>query len=304
MGRPMGGQAIRLWRKALAGLAGLAALGVAAGFLGALHPVGDSFSVFRPVFAGLALASGLALRPRGPRLAVMVALTLLLGWHGWQGLRPDWQGASRLTLYQKNLYFQNDARDSLLADLRARSADIVTLQEVSNANAALLEALRADYPHQLYCPLSPNLGEVVLSRHPFVPDTSECSRRDALAIVQVAAPAGPVWIISVHLGWPWPRGQAAQVTRALPHLSSVSGPAVVAGDFNAVAWSYTVARIASATQTRRVGRQLATLRLPVTGIPIGIDHVLSTGPGRVRTLPLLGSDHAGLWAELDPWATE
>jgi len=91
------------------------------------------------------------------------------------------------------------------------------------------------------------------------------------------------------------------MSKALPSLDVISGPAVIAGDFNAVAWSAAVAQVSRRAGVRRVGRRVATFALPFGGLPVGIDHVLASGPGRIAPLKRLGSDHVSLWAELAPW---
>ena len=289
-------------RTVLIGIAWCAGLAVLAGALGALHPVGDSLAVLRVPVAGVALLCGFALR-RMWRVALVGVMAAILAWHGWQSLRPQWQGDAPLTLYQKNLLSVGGAGVEWMVQLRQTGADIVTLQELGWNNSYLLDYLSDLYPHQLHCPLPPNLGEAVLSRYPFVEGTKVCSDRDGLAVVQVDAPDGPVWVVSVHLSWPWPHDQAHQIGLILPALERVSGPVVVAGDFNSVAWSHTVQRIGTAAGARRIGPHTATFRLPKVGLPIGIDHILSSGPGRITRLPLLGSDHHGLLAGIDPYVT-
>jgi endonuclease/exonuclease/phosphatase (EEP) superfamily protein YafD len=279
----------------------VAALAVAAGFAGFLHPAGDSIAVFRIPLSVLGLAAALLMRPTLPRLLLIAGQGAVLAGLVWGALRPDWDGSARLTLYQQNLLFSRPDNAAWLAEVTAREPDVLTLQEVSERNLVVLDALRARYPFQLHCPLWDILGEAVLSRYPFVEGTQMCSDRDGLAAVQIAAPAGAVWIVSLHVSWPWPHGQAGQLDDVLPMLDAVDGPVVVAGDFNAVAWSHALDRVGARVDAQRIGRLTATFALPYGGMPVGIDHVLSSGQGRVTALPRLGSDHRGLWAELDPW---
>jgi endonuclease/exonuclease/phosphatase (EEP) superfamily protein YafD len=173
--------------------------------------------------------------------------------------------------------------------------DFIVFQEVSDSNRPILDQLRDAYPFQIDCPLDSNLGEAVLSRHPSVAGTGFCSGRDGLAAMQVRTPNGLVWAASVHLSWPWPKGQAAQVDQILPDVARLSGPAVMAGDFNAAAWSHTVSRMGAASGTQRRGPYRASFHLPALGWPVGLDHVLASSDfsTAVRRMPKAGSDHHG-----------
>ncbi|MFZ7093386.1 endonuclease/exonuclease/phosphatase family protein [Primorskyibacter sp. 2E233] len=268
---------------------------ILAGFGGALHPAGDALAVFRVPFLLLfALAVIWSMWPRKLRwpLAGLAMLGLLP--HVWW---PTTMGEG-LTLYQQNLLWNRTEYDAWLAAVRAARPDFLTLQEVSEKNLALLDALRPLYPYQHHCPFGPELGEAVLSRHPLIEGSTRCSGRDGFAAAQVDLGGAPIWLVSLHLTWPWPYDQAQQVASLLPELRALEGPVILGGDFNSVAWSHTLARVAEATRTKRVGRYVKTFSLPGIGLPIEIDHVLAPqGKGqRLRPLPKLGSDHHGLWA--------
>ncbi len=284
--------------KAVAILAGLAVL---VGFAGKWHPIGDSLAVFRVEFTvTCALAT---IWSDGSRLIRWGITVLCLGLFTTHVVKSVQWGTSDFdfTLYQQNLLFnRSDDGAGVLEVVRQRLPDFVTFQEVSVTNRPILDALRPDYPSQHLCPLGDALGEAVLSRHPKIEGSGFCSARDGLAGMQVETPFGPVWVVSVHLSWPWPKGQADHVKQVLPYLKTLDGPIVMAGDFNAVAWSYTLRQVQSASGTKRVGPYRASFHLPVIGLPIGIDHVLTT-PGYAQTVSRLdknGSDHHGLWAEL------
>jgi len=281
-----------------AAVLGLAA--VAAGYGGALHPAGDSLAVFR---VPLAAATGLVLlilrRPHRlvwPGLA-LVALALLP--RLW-ALRPvEAAEPAGLAIYQKNLLWLVGDPRPLAADILARAPDIVTLQEVGARSRTLLAALHDSYPYQHVCPYRRVGGTAVLSRWPAVPGSALCG--NGLTALRLDTPGGPVWAVSLHLRWPWPYPQARQVGQLAAVLRGLDGPKVIGGDFNAVAWSHTLARIAAASGTRRAGHEAATFALPYGGVGVGLDHVLASGarPGSIEVLDRLGSDHRGVLA----WVT-
>ena len=270
-----------------------------ASFCGDVHPLGDSLAVFRVPLALLALGAGLLTRRPGWLLAVSGTAALVLGGHLWSGrgaaLTPD--RAPVFTLYQQNLLWNRGVvGPRWLAAVEAASPDALTLQEVSDGNQIVLDALRADYPTQVSCPGPKIGGPAVLSRWPAMPGTAFCNTLDRLAMVQVQTPAGPVWVVSLHQRWPWPDGQGPQSRRLAADLARVRGDAVViGGDFNAVAWARSVARIARASGAQRVGPHGTTFHIPPVDWPVGIDHVLGTFPAlSVQVMPKFASDHHGL----------
>ena len=293
---------VRKIRK-IAGAGALIALAaVLAGYGGALHPVGDSLAVFR---VPLALLGGLALlvwRPRGAVTLAGLAVVALAVLPRLWALSPVQAGpaarVSGLAVYQKNLLFTLRDPARVVADIRARAPDIVTLQEVSRRNRAVLDALQAEYPYQQYCDYRAVGGPAVLSRWPAVPGSAFCAQ--GLAGLQVETPDGRAWAMALHLRWPWPHGQAEQIAELTPLLRGLDGPVVIGGDFNAVAWSRAVARVEVASGTRRAGTETATFALPYGGMGVAIDHVLASGsaPGTIEVLDRLGSDHRGVLARV------
>ncbi|WP_095589898.1 endonuclease/exonuclease/phosphatase family protein [Actibacterium ureilyticum] len=276
-------------------LLGVLAVILAAGFGGGLHPAGDSLAVFRVPVAAAMLLVWLIWRPRGPwgALPALFAAAAMVGVIVASVPRV---GAGPLRLYQRNLLHTNTAAEQLAEDIRTRRPDVVTLQEVSDRNAALLQMLARDYPHQVLCPFSGWNGIAILSRYPFRPGSDSCSERRSFASARVVAPQGVFRLYSVHLYWPWPHGQVPQRDRLMADLAAQDGPFVIAGDFNMVPWSRTLAELRRASGTQLAGPVRATRWLG--GLPLPIDHVLAPGGGRVKRLDRLGSDHAGLWAEI------
>lgn len=276
----------------------LAALPVLAGFLGRLHPAGDSFAVFRlPLAGALALAAVLCILSGARRLggAGLALAALAAALPLWAMLAPGPVGGD-LRVYQKNLLFRNDDLPGLMADIRATDPDVITLQEVSAANETLLSGLRDGWPHQLLCPFARVGGTAVLTRLPPIPGRTICA--PGLSAVEVTGPQGPLWLVSVHLHWPWPYRQAAHLKELLALVETMEGPVVMAGDFNMVAWSDALAALRWAAGVDHARPSRGTyigfdpwLRLP-------IDHVLAPGGGRMETRPALGSDHLGLLAEV------
>ena len=175
--------------------------------------------------------------------------------------RPE-AGAASIRLYSANLWVRNGDVDAIAASIRQADADVVMLIELGDATAPHLEALVGDYPHRIASPRidRPNgdVRSVIASRYPLValprPDTFEAVGATAMT------PLGPVNLVSVHLTRPWPFeeswGQISQTMALDEMLQGLSGPVVVAGDFNSVS----NARIGSMVQ-RDIGLR------PAAGFP-------------------------------------
>lgn len=267
------------------------------GLGGALHPIGDSFAVLRPqvlgIFAGLSGALwGLRAKVWAGLGAVTLAFlapTMVIGF--WQTEEPG-----PLTLYQKNLLMTNPVLAEVEADIRAMAPDIVTLQEVSSVNRSLMAALEDVLPQQQYCPYGKN-GGMGVATHFRTIAPGFCAL--GMAALQVEGPEGPLWIVSVHLAWPWPFRQAWHLKKILPQIEGLEGPMIVAGDFNMVRWSDALQRVRTAGRVQAAGRILGSFPVLPGIYALPIDQVMSPGGGQTELRPLLGSDHLGIFARLN-----
>lgn len=276
----------------------LAILSLVAGYLGWLHPLGDSLSVGRAVAALAVLILSVAASFVGLRMAAFGGLLLAMLTGAQVFLAYNWPGPpGRYLVYQKNMLFKNDDLAGLEADIRAAAPQIVTLQEVSKPNLALLEALKDSYPHQLSCPGRAVGGTAIVTALTPVPGTEVCG--PGLAAMQVVSGDERFWVVSVHMHWPWPYSQADHVDLLVPILSQLKGPAIMAGDFNMVRWAHSVTQLAASLDVRPGGPTIGTYQGLSSLIPLAIDHVFSTRSGRVSLRGLVGSDHFGLLAEME-----
>ena len=272
----------------------LGALGLVGGFLGAYHPAGDSLAVFRPyALAALFFALfGFVLWKQ--KLLTYVSLGLLA--YGGYSLRAQFVSPAQVagfTLMQHNNLFTNDTR-ALVDYARATAPDIITLQEITTSSVAQLAAMRTDYPYQVICPFASVGGVAILSKFRFIGAQGEgCLEGLGMVSARVQIPAGEVTVVSLHLNWPWPYGQQAQLSEVLPALNALKGPVFIGGDFNMVAWSHTVARIKAATNTEVIGGMRFTKSLFSGLLQLPIDHVLAPAnwPASASIGPRLGSDH-------------
>lgn len=296
-------------RGGLRALWALWALTLAGGFLGALHPAGDSLAVGRlqVLTAGAILLAGL-LAAGMPRLAGLTAVALLLAggatWAAWRGGAAAGEGA--FALYQKNLLYVGGDRTALIADIRAADPDLITLQEAVAGDPdddAMLAGLADRWPHQLRC-RSNAVGDVaILSRHAFLPGSTLCDEHDSHAVARLVLPgAGEVTVVALHLAWPWPFRQAGQLAGLRARLDGLAGPVIVAGDFNMQPWGRPLGLLARSAGAVRVGGYGTTYARFGPLAPVIIDHVLLPAGWQAQagTRPEFGSDHRGVVARFGP----
>lgn len=270
-------------------------------YFGAFHPLGDSLAVFRgPLAAISAVAVVLLARSRAKSLAVLAAVLVLLSAYTVLAPRLEYSNAleAPYALYQKNMWFRMSSIQPLSDDILDQAPDFIALQEVSRRNLPILANLKTQYPAQVFCKFAGVGGVAVASRWPAVAGTKRCSTDRGMAAIQVETPDGPVWVVSLHLHWPYPHSQAAHVRVLEPYLAALDGPVVLGGDFNMVPWSHTMRVITAATDTHRIG--VPQYSLPLKGLyTLPIDHVLinrNAKPASTSKRPLLGSDHFGVLA--------
>lgn len=262
--------------------------GVVLGFAGVLHPAADSLSLLRMPLAALCLILALL-----PLRRVWRGLLLVAAIAGLMTTLPSslsGRAGGDLVIYSKNLWFRNDQLPALAADIQASGAEVVTLQEVSDHNRALLALLADEFPNQHLCRFSGWSGVAVLSRHAIT--DSRCTDRRAVAAARIDRDGEPVWIAAVHLPWPYPYGNASAARSGAALLAELTGPVVMAGDFNIFPWAHSVQEMAAAVGLQTAGPIRPTYWL--RRVPLFLDHIHAPGGGTVQYRQLLGSDHAGI----------
>ncbi|TDK93687.1 endonuclease/exonuclease/phosphatase family protein [Mycolicibacterium mucogenicum] len=196
------------------------------------------------------------------------------------------------------------------------SADIVALQELTPAALARLEAVGLDrtFPHRALREMDEPGGVGLWSRYPI----SDVRIDDGFwlgmlaADVHVPEAPAPARVLTVHLSAPWPdplqgwRDDLARLAGTLLKAARAStGPVLLAGDLNATP---------DMREFRRLLRQgyqdagaqagagvVRTHPSDIAAPPVfAVDHILTRGyvATSLRTLPVPGSDHRALLAEL------
>lgn len=284
----------------------LGLLGLAASFGGALHPVGDSLAVFRGQMAVGVVLLAVIVWAHGARrsgvLGAVVALccgltvwpSLVIPAFAKTGVAPD----ASILVYQKNMSFRMSDTGALTADIREAEPTHITLQEVDPDNRVILVDLAFEFPSQLLCGENRGVGGMaVLSRWPRTKAEPVCNW--GFAAMQVQGPGAPVWVVSVHLNWPYPHSQAKQVSQLLPVLDGLDQPVIIGGDFNMVPYAAASRQIRKAAGVRAMPGLHDSYPRFGPLLPLAIDHVWATRVTAVEMRPLLGSDHKGILARIE-----
>ncbi|WP_282609786.1 endonuclease/exonuclease/phosphatase family protein [Pelagibius sp. Alg239-R121] len=295
--------------------AGLAAAALAFGFFAPWLPVADSFAHFRfHLILALAIAAVALVLLRAPVRAMLAAALIMPGISGLAPALPaatsvlDPKADTDFTLVQLNLNFRNRTAKEAVRLIRESDADVVTLQEVSFFVWQTVSDLNQDYPYSVVCQFRRVGAVAVFSRLPFptgLGPVRGCIIGEGLSWIRVEVGDRTVTVASIHLHWPFPFGQAAQVERLEGHLQALPRPVVIGGDFNAAPWSHSVNRIGEAADASVVEGLRLTIYRPslrwAPGLGLPIDHIL-VGPelaavSAVRG-PAVGSDHLPVIARL------
>ena len=176
-------------------------------------------------------------------LGALTALVLTLAvWPQWfpKASAPD-PDAAVVRIYSANLFYLNNDTARIRRSIEAADADIVVLIELASDPAASIDELLAGYPHRAASMrLDQTRGpsrSLVASRWPLTVRADPPDGLHAVAAT-VRTPLGPVNVVGVHLTRPWPFqhswGQISQTMALEAVVKDLTGPVVVAGDFNSV----------------------------------------------------------------------
>ncbi|MDH5765616.1 MAG: endonuclease/exonuclease/phosphatase family protein [Gammaproteobacteria bacterium] len=282
-------------------------------FLSPVFPLADSISHFRFQLVILLIVLVVLTALLGKRCLVVaglvVAVSCIFSFVSYSMFSPARVESGKyqvLKLMQLNLLFMNRDLKAVAQLARDRDVDVITLQEVNHHTGRVLSLLQQDYPYQVRCSFQAVGSVAVLSRLPLASTQSRgCLNEDGVAWLRVRVGQQALTISSVHLHWPFPFSQWAQVERLESQLGDLPQPVIMAGDFNAAPWSQAVSRLASASQTEVAPGLYFSFYLNMFGavLPVGlpIDHVLLPRGFIVDTMalgPKVGSDHYSVFASI------
>jgi endonuclease/exonuclease/phosphatase (EEP) superfamily protein YafD len=286
--------------------------------LALMAPLGwpfELFSHFRVQYAVAALVLSVLFAWR--RSAVPALLALVIGgWHALPGfVAPSGSAVTQecagpaLTVATVNVQFSNTRPEAFRAWLATRPADVLVIQEVTEAWAAELESLPA-YPYRHVTSREDPYGLALLSRWPVVSVTRVDLAGDGLPSLAGIVDTGGqrIRFLGLHTHWPLTPALAAARDEALQGAAALASaadlPVVVLGDLNLTPDSPAFDRLLAQgglQDTLRGRGWNPTWLAGFWPLALRIDHVLvspSLCVERAEVGPAIGSDHRPVVATL------
>lgn len=208
-----------------------------------------------------------------------------------------------------NVWCENDEHDAFIRLVESTDADILIVQEATDAWAQALSGLADRWPHRLAHPAPGPRGMIILSRIPLTdtevavhPVTGHCT---LAATVEVDG--RPMRMLAVHTFRPGLRHGsrllADELRQVIEMAGDDTGDLVVIGDLNTTMWSSTYTEFAKALGLVNLRRGIGILPSWSRVVPwlsaIPIDHCLVGTDLRgieFGLLPIAGSDHDAIRA--------
>jgi endonuclease/exonuclease/phosphatase (EEP) superfamily protein YafD len=211
-----------------------------------------------------------------------------------------------LKLLSFNLLSTNPNGEELARFIAGSGVDVAVLMEaapIADHNAIL----QASYPYYAGCDDGSRCGGVViLSRTPLADITVRSMSgvwQNRLVTASTTIAGQRVNIVAAHLVKPYFDDFAAEeLSRLGAVVDGLEGPLVLAGDFNAAAWSDSIDALVRRRHLAPGPFYPATwpVRLGPLGVPI--DNIFARGPLVIDTVSAIadpmGSNHRGLMAEI------
>jgi endonuclease/exonuclease/phosphatase (EEP) superfamily protein YafD len=292
-------------------MAGAAAASIA----GALAPLGWPFELFAH-FRWQLFVAGVVLLPvalilRRPWMLIAALVTVALQWAPWWaadggpkvGQPAACEGKTEISVATVNVWFRNGEHDSALEWLKANPADVVLVQEVTAAWAAVLATTKQQYPQQKFLPREDPYGIALLSRWPLDQVVAVDFAADGLpsVVARVNVRGRQVLIVGLHTHWPLlrdlqrSRDSALLQAAAMSRLSST--PTVLLGDLNLTPYAPAFRRLVDRSGLKDAFASQAwrpTWQAGFWPLALPLDHVLVPQDSCVVSAQIgadIGSDH-------------
>ncbi|WPP50191.1 endonuclease/exonuclease/phosphatase family protein [Catalinimonas niigatensis] len=224
-----------------------------------------------------------------------------------------------LSAVSSNVYMKNHDYQSLLKLIYQKNPDLVLLLEADEWWADKMDTLQADYPYTVSEPLDNTYGMVLYSKLKLEDAEVRYMMEDSVPSIHayVHLPSDQkVRLYCLHPKPPVPPESESSVERDAELLlagrmvKKTEEPAILMGDLNDVAWSYTTRLFLKSSQMLdpRIGRgfyNTFSAEVPLMRWPL--DHVFHTEDfqlNRIEVLPYIGSDHFPIYFSLSYQPTE
>lgn len=236
---------------------------------------------------------------------------------------PQAEGAregATLSLLIGNVLMSNRQADKLRGLIRSQNPDVVLLVEVDGWWTTRLKELETSHPHCVVHPLSNTYGMALYSRLPLLNAELRYLIEEGVPSIRaefkLPAVEAPISLYCLHPRPPAPQEadssapRDAELLQVARELQRTTRPAIVAGDLNDVAWSYTsrlFLRLSGLVDSR-IGRGMFnTFHAKYPFLRFPLDHIFHSRDFTllaIKRLGYFGSDHFPVYISLlyDPAA--
>lgn len=221
---------------------------------------------------------------------------------------------NRIKIMVANVLITNKRADKLLELIKENDPDVMVTLETNIWWQRQLDVLEEKYPFTIKCPLENSYGMHVYSRYMLMePKINFLIEKDIPSMnAKVVLPSGKqVRIYFLHPAPPSPTENETSIERdaelliVAREVEDINEPAIVTGDMNDVAWSYTTRlfRKISKMLDPRVGRGMfSTFHAEYPLFRWPLDHLFHSPHfmvAMVKRLPYFYSDHFPILIELE-----
>jgi endonuclease/exonuclease/phosphatase (EEP) superfamily protein YafD len=225
------------------------------------------------------------------------------------------QSGESLRLAAINVHYRNAQYERVIGLMRTQRPDVAVLSEITDNWRVGLQALRAEYPYEVFTGAGRSSGVLLLSRWPIerstVVDFGPLTEPAVLAHLNVGGRT--LNVLGVHLSWPMGAEVSAHRNQQLKMITVLAratpAPLVVLGDFNITPWSPRFRDMVSASGLAPAAGSgwQPTWPVHLGAAGIQIDHVLVSRDVSVRAFErgeAVGSDHWPVLVEVMPRTRE
>jgi endonuclease/exonuclease/phosphatase (EEP) superfamily protein YafD len=231
---------------------------------------------------------------------------------------PSGNSEASLKVFVANVLLHNRESGKLLAQIATHNPDLILLNEPDARWVSELAPLKKNYPHQVLYPLTNTYGMLLYSKFELINPEVRFLTDDEIPSIRtkVRLPSDQeILFYGIHPRPPVHRPpdrkerhdstqRDAELVLIAKEVANVTGPVIVAGDFNDVAWSHTTRLFQRISRLLdpRVGRGLYNsyhAKLPFLRFPL--DHLFHSDDFKLvemLRLGYFGSDHFPIVADL------
>lgn len=297
----------RFGRSACFIVAVLGLAGALAGWLGNLWIAFDAFAQFSLHFWLIAGAFGVGfLMPFG---RVLTAVTILVAGILVIGALPHMEAAQPqdeieapaghkvIRLMSFNTWLENANVEALAQEIERNDPDILLMFEYGPEKRALKERLRGRYSYQDDCVHLEHCYMAVFSKFPIADFESHATwEGPPMVRATFGGDLGGLTVIGTHtIRFPYLRAQLTQLGELGDLVRKLTGPRIVAGDFNATPTSRMLSIFEGRSLLRRLDSFLPTWPARFQLPQLAIDHIFASADvkslEKVRIGANAGSDH-------------